>query len=218
MKRFYGVGVGPGDPELITVKGIKTIERSDYVFVPRSRGESTARAIAEEYLGNKSVVELDFPMGENNGERYRSGAEVIAKMVGDGKVACFLTLGDPMTYSTYIYLMEELKSYDFEIETIPGITSFGASASKLGLPITVRGESFYLCDGEIDMEVLSKVDSLAILKTSRYKQENIDKLEQEGFDYSYVKRCSRDDEKVITNREEILEDSDYMSLIIGRRR
>lgn len=217
MRRFYGVGVGPGDPELMTVKGIKTIERSDYVFVPRSRGESTARVIAGQYLEGKTIVELDFPMGEDNGDRYRDGAETIDKTVGDGDTACFLTLGDPMTYSTYIYLMEELKSYDFEIETIPGITSFGAGASRIGLPITVRGESFYLCDGEIDMEVLGKVDSVAILKTSRYKQENIEKLEQEGFNYSYLKRCSRDDEKVIIDREEILEDRDYMSLIIGRR-
>lgn len=217
MRKFYGVGIGPGDPELITLKAIRVIESSDYVFVPASRGESTAKGIALQYLEGKKVVELDFPMGKDNADRYKSSAREIDQILKDGQVGSFLTLGDPMTYSTYIYLMGELGAYDFEVETIPGITSFNAAASKLLEPLTVRGDSFYLCDGEVDTEVLKRVDSIAILKTNKYKKENLEKLEKEGFEYRYVRRCTRADEEIIFDRDKIIADSDYMSLIIGRR-
>ena len=123
-----------------------------------------------------------------------------------------------MTYSTYLYLMLEVKHYDIEIETIPGISSFAASTSKLNLPLTLKDESFYLCDGDIDIEVLKRVNSICILKVNKKKKEIIEKLENENFSYVYVKRVTRADEKILYDKEEILSDDDYMSLIIGRKK
>lgn len=218
MRKFYGVGVGPGDSELITLKALNTIKRCDYVFTPKSKGISTARDIASEYLKDKQVIELEFPMGEDNSDRYREAAKQIDETLKPGETCVFLTLGDPMTYSTYLYLMLEVKNTDIEIETIPGITSFGASTSRLNLPLTLKGESFYLCDGKLDVEILKKVDSVCILKVNKIKEEVIEKLEAHHFSYTYVKRVTRKDEKLIYDKEEILKDNDYMSLIFGRKK
>ncbi|AFS79469.1 cobalt-precorrin-2 C(20)-methyltransferase CbiL [Gottschalkia acidurici 9a] len=217
MKKLYGVGVGPGDSELITIKGLNAIKESDYIFIPKSKGESTAGIIAKEYTEGKNIIELEFPMGEDNSDRYKNAAKIINDTLKEGQTSSFLTLGDPMTYSTYIYLMLELKEYNINIETIPGITSFGASTSALNLPLTLKGESFYLCDGKIDYEVLKKVDSICILKVNRNKEDIISKLERENFKYVYIKRCTRADETILYDKEEILKDNDYMSLIFGRR-
>ena len=217
MRVFYGVGVGPGDSELITLKAINTIKKSDYVFIPKSKGISTARTIAEEYITDKEIIELEFPMGEDNSERYKEAAKVIEDTLKDGETCVFLTLGDPMTYSTYLYLMLRVKEYDIEIETIPGITSFAAATSRLNIPLTLKGDSFYLCDGKLDMDILKKADSVCILKVNKIKEEIIEKLESEHFDYVYVKRVTREDEQILYDKEEILKDNDYMSLIFGRR-
>lgn len=218
MRKFYGVGVGPGDSELITLKALNTIKKCDYVFIPKSKGISTARSIAKEYIVDKEIIELEFPMGEDNGERYKDAARIIDVTLKLGQTCVFLTLGDPMTYSTYLYLMLEVKHYDIEIETIPGISSFAASTSKLNLPLTLKDESFYLCDGDIDIEVLKRVNSICILKVNKKKKEIIEKLENENFSYVYVKRVTRADEKILYDKEEILSDDDYMSLIIGRKK
>lgn len=217
MKKLYGIGVGPGDSELITLKGINAIKQSDYIFIPKSKGESTAGLIADEYTEGKNIIELEFPMGEDNSDRYKKAAKIIDETLKDGQVASFLTLGDPMTYSTYIYLILELSEYNIDISTIPGITSFAASTSILNTPLTLKGESFYLCDGDIDIEVLKRIDSICILKVNKNKEDIISKLECENFKYVYVKRCTRSDEKIIYDKEEILKDNDYMSLIFGRR-
>lgn len=218
MRRFYGIGVGPGDPELITLKAINTIKKCDYVFIPKNKNMSTARNIATEYIRDKKIIELEFPMGEDNSKRYEENAKVIYDKLKLGQTAVFLTLGDPMTYSTYIYLMSEMQRYDISIETIPGITSFAAATSKINLPLTLKDESFYLCDGNLDTEILRKVETVCILKVNKKKKEIMEILENENFEYHYVKRVTRDDEKILQDKEEILKDDDYMSLIIGRKK
>lgn len=217
MKKLIGIGIGPGDPELITLKAYNLIKSCDYVFIPESKGGSLAGKITGEYIKDKKVIELSFPMGEDNQERYVIAANIIDETLMDNETGVFLTLGDPMTYSTYAYLMKELMKLKVHIETIPGITSYNAAAALLGLPITLRDESFYLFDGNIDEEVLKKVHTVCILKVSKNKVEIIDKLERSGFDYIYVKRCTQEDQAVIYNKEEMLADKDYMSLIFARR-
>jgi precorrin-2/cobalt-factor-2 C20-methyltransferase len=217
MKKLYGIGIGPGDKELITLKAYNLIKNCDYVFIPESKGDSLAGKIAKEYIADKKVIELSFPMGEDNQERYMLGANIINETLKDNEIGVFLTLGDPMTYSTYAYLMKELMELKVQTETIPGITSYNAAAALLGLPITLRDESFYLADGNVDEDVLKKIDTICILKVSKNKAEIIDKLERNGFDYVYVKRCTQADQAVIYNKEEMLADKDYMSLIFARR-
>ncbi|HWR62355.1 MAG TPA: precorrin-2 C(20)-methyltransferase [Clostridia bacterium] len=216
MRMVYGIGIGPGDRELITLKGYRIIRTCDYVFVPESRGESLAAAISREYIKDKELIELSFPMKEDNRQRYRSAAMKIDELLKEEGTGVFLTLGDPMTYSTWSYLMKELAGLEIETETIPGITSFNAAASVLGLPVALRDESFYLADGDVDEEILKRSDSVCILKVSKNKESIISKLERQDFEFTYVKRCTQQAQKVIRDRREMLEDEDYMSLIFAR--
>jgi len=216
MKTVYGIGIGPGDRELITLKGYRVIRTCDYVFVPESRGESLAATISREYIKDKELIELSFPMKEDNRQRYRSAAAKINEILKEEETGVFLTLGDPMTYSTWSYLMKELEKLKIETETIPGITSFNAAASVLGLPVALRDEGFYLADGDVEEEILKRVDSVCILKVSKNKESIINKLENHGFEFTYVKRCTQQAQKVIWDRQEMLADEDYMSLIFAR--
>jgi len=139
MKRgtLYGIGVGPGDPELITVKGANILSRCRHVFVPKARdaSDSLALAIAKRYLGSSSEVhELVFPMTSEREElsrRWGESAREIITVLENGVDACFLTLGDPLLYSTYIYLLREVRDRvpDIDVVTVPGVTAFSAAAA-----------------------------------------------------------------------------------------
>jgi precorrin-2/cobalt-factor-2 C20-methyltransferase len=127
---LYGIGVGPGDPELITVKGAAILARCRRIFVPRARSaaESLALDIAERYVdGAAEITELLFPMTADKEElslRWGEAAEAVAAALRTGEDACFLTLGDPLLYSTYIYLLREIRARmpDATVVTVPGIT------------------------------------------------------------------------------------------------
>ena len=216
MKMLFGIGIGPGDKELITLKAYRLIRTCDCVFIPESKGESLASIISHEYIKDKKVIELSFPMKEDNQLRYRQAAQKINEVLKEDETGVFLTLGDPMTYSTYAYLMKELADVGVKTETIPGITSFNAAASVLGLPIALRDESFYLADGDIDEEILKRIDTVCVLKVIKNKESIIEKLERYDFEFAYVKRCTQQAQKIICDRQEMLEDKDYMSLIFAR--
>ncbi len=174
--------------------------------------------ISQEYIKDKKLIELSFPMKEDNRRRYKTAALKIDEILKEEETGVFLTLGDPMTYSTYSYLMKELEHLNVSTETVPGITSYNAAASVLGLPVTLRDEGFYLADGDIDEEILKRAASVCILKVNKNKKSIISKLEKHGFDFTYVKRCTQQAQKVINDRQEMLEDEDYMSLIFARAR
>jgi len=145
MKRgtLYGIGVGPGDPELITVKGANILSRCRHVFVPKARtaSDSLALSIAKRYLGSSSEVhELVFPMTSEREElsrRWGESAREIITILENGVDACFLTLGDPLLYSTYIYLLREIRARapDIDVVTVPGVTAFSAAAALSEFPI-----------------------------------------------------------------------------------
>lgn len=217
MKKVYGIGVGPGDRELITLKGYNLIKGCGIVFLPENRGESLAGCIAGDYIREKKVIKIEFPMGDDNRSRYIRAAELMEQEIRDGQYGVFLTLGDPMVYSTFLYLMMELEKRGVAVESVPGITSFCACASRVKVPVALKGERFYLCDGNIDDLMLESCDTVCILKTVKDKEAILDKLEAHGFDYVYIKRCTQQDEKLLYTREDIILDKDYMSMIIGRR-
>lgn len=218
MKKIDGIGVGPGNGEYITVKGYNLIKQADVVFISKSSTESFAGNIAKDYLEGKKVIELDFPMDGSGRGKYVRAAGVIDNELKDGEHGVFLTLGDPMVYSTFCYLMEELTKLGVLVEAIPGVTSFCAAANRVKMPIALKGESFYLCDGNIDEKVLRSADTVCILKTYKNKENILTILERHRFEYVYVKRCTREDEQVLSERDAIIKDTDYMSLIIGRRK
>lgn len=218
MKKLYGVGTGPGDAENLTLKAVKVINQADVIFAPNNKGRNMALDTVQAFIQDKKVVLIDFPMGQVEKEDYKCAAKTIEEEILEDGSGVFLTIGDPMVYSTFIYITKEIEKMGVEVEVVPGITSFTAGAAASKIPLTVKGDRFLLCDEVVDEDVLKYCDSICILKTLKDKEDILNILEKNNFSYSYIKRCTLPEELVLTDREEILEDRDYISFIIGRRK
>lgn len=217
MKKLYGIGTGPGDKDLLTLKAVKAIENSSVIFAPNNKGKNMALDTAEDFIVDKEIILIDFPMGDVRKEDYIKAAETIMDKIPKNGKGAFLTIGDPMIYSTFIYIMEELDKNEIETEIINGIPSFLAAAGSMKIPLTLKGDSFMLCD-ELDESKFKNNDSIAILKTLRNKENILKILEKNNFKYKYIKKVSFKDEEIIETKEKILNDNNYMSLILARRK
>jgi len=151
---FYGIGVGPGDPELLTVKAERLLEKIDVVFTAASSKNdySVAFEIAKVYIPNTTEVKrLSFQMTSHAArmQAIRENARKVLQVLRKGENAVFLTLGDPMTYSTFTYIAKALKELepDITIRSIPGITSYQAAASRLLVPLAEGEESLLVVSG-----------------------------------------------------------------------
>lgn len=227
MAKFYGIGTGPGDSSLVTVKAVNTLKNLDILYTPESKrgGESLALSIVDEYLPESlEIKSRHFPMNFNGTEKIQVWNSVSGEIVEDvkkGKNVGFVTLGDPMIYSTYVYVMERLMEH-IEVETIPGISSFSNIASNQNFPLVMDTDPLIVipCTMEEDKidEALEKYDCLVLMKV--YKKINIviDKLKKyDLIDHAIlVSNSSQDKEEVFTNLrdEHIDEKISYFSTIL----
>jgi len=149
--KLYGIGTGPGDPELLTLKAISTIQKCQIIAVPKtSHSERTAFSIIEEYLDGKELLDCRFAMDKDISKREEARQIVASRIIeclDCGKDVGFITLGDPTTYSTYMYVHKIVANKGYNAEIIPGITSYTAAASELGIA---------LCEGN---EILTLIPS-----------------------------------------------------------
>jgi precorrin-2/cobalt-factor-2 C20-methyltransferase len=142
---LYGIGIGPGDPELITLKGSRILARCKHVFVPKAPAgdESLALSIATQHIPETChVTVIEFPMTrdkEDLRKKWESSTKPIAALLRAGEDVCYLTLGDTLMYSTYIYMLKGLRTHlpEAEIVTIPGVTAFSAAAALAGFSVGV---------------------------------------------------------------------------------
>jgi len=153
----YSVGLGPGDPELITVKAKRILEESDTVVVPQSdqTGRSVAREIVLRYIREEKIMMYYFPMNNDREElrrRYTDLANRIKEMLESGKKVCYVTMGDPTIYSTSNYLTERLLSLGVQVKHIPGISSINAASTMLSLPLCIKGENFGVYEMPSDVQ------------------------------------------------------------------
>jgi precorrin-2/cobalt-factor-2 C20-methyltransferase len=228
---FYGVGVGPGDPELLTLKAIHTIQQADVVIAPKTekKENSVALTIATPYLkAGARVVKLVFPMVSNTEQltdAWLDNKNIILDLLQQGKKVVFLTLGDPMFYSTYIYVFRLLKDAGYPIETLPGITAFCAIGSKLGYPIVEGDDVLNVIPATMGDEKLEQVfasaDNIVLMKVYKNFPQLLEKLKRHGFAKQAVmiSRCGLDDEQVVYNLSDLAPDHklNYLSTIIARR-
>lgn len=235
MTEFYGIGVGPGDPELITLKALNRLKAADIIIAPKARikGESVARDIVEKVLDvEKEFIELEFPMTKDREElakRYRSAAELITGKIAEGKSIAYLTIGDPLLYSTYIYLLNALKDAapDLEVETIPGIAAYSATASRFGYSLAERDERVCICPvpktmGEL-REVIEQNDTIVIMKVAKKLPDVLALLEEMGLikDTILGSRTGLEGEKMINGADgpfDVTEKEGYLSTLIVRNR
>jgi precorrin-2/cobalt-factor-2 C20-methyltransferase len=226
MKRgkFFGIGVGPGDTELLTIKAAKLLKKINVICSPRSAESkrSLALSIIQPILdGRNDVYEiLDplFPMIEDKlalNTYWDQAAEIIAEKLVKGKDVGFITLGDPTVYSTFSYVAKRLKDLDFEIEVIPGITSFTGCAAAAGISLAEKDEIVVIVPKVDDRlsRILEYGDTFIIMKTSRHSEilEEIISKDKRDKSIISVQNCSMDDENIF---EGFSKDKKYLSTTI----
>lgn len=228
---LYGIGVGPGDPELLTLKAVRTLGEVDVIFAAASTKNdySTAFSIAEPHLKEGVRVEhLGFPMTKDQDElekAWKLNAEVVAAVLDRGENAAFLTLGDPLTYSTYGYLQRTLLAIDntIKLQAIPGITSFHAAASKIGLVLTESKESLLITSGVADAEKLEAqldvADNAVILKAYKNFEEIRETLERLRLSDKtvLVSRVGMDGESILMDIKDAPKTPHYFSLALVKK-
>lgn len=230
MAKVIGIGVGPGDPELITVKAINSIKKCEVIVVPVSKGgkNSVAYEIAKEYIHEGCVVlEQLFPMTHDKKElevNWDDNAKEISEHVKEGRNVGFLTLGDPSFYSTYMYLVPRLQAYDIEIETVPGVTSFSAVAASENLKIGEWEEPVGIVplkeDGKTLIDALDTFNNIVVMKPSHNMDFIYETLKDRNLDKNFVliSKCSTKDHTVIKDIEKLKEGRiPYLSTMIIKK-
>ena len=231
---LYGVGVGPGDPELMTIKAAKTIRENHVIALPGEvASETTAYKIAVQSvpeLGEKKLLSLHMPMTHDKAEQARNhdaAAEVIAEYLRQGENVVFLTLGDPTVYSTFAYVQKRVEDKGFETRIISGVPSFCAAAARAGIS---------LCEWQQQLHVIpaahhkrkdsptaeggdfSQPGTYVLMKAGSKLGEVKKELVKSGKTMMMVENCGMPDEKVYIREEEIPEQAGYFTLVIAKEK
>lgn len=225
---LFGVGVGPGDPDLLTMKAIKTIKAADVVIAPMTEKNNTSLAlsITREYIPEQTtVLHQIFPMIHDKDAlqaAWKKNKDEIEALLARGKKVVFLTLGDPMIYSTYIYIFKLFKDGPYEIITIPGIPSFCDVAAKMGIPIVEGNKPFTVIPATAlpkYNELLQKSDNLVIMKVYRNYKDIIKTISSTGHIHNsaMISNCGLENEKIYSDLSNLGDEKiDYLSTIIAK--
>ncbi|MCR4709566.1 MAG: precorrin-2 C(20)-methyltransferase [Clostridiales bacterium] len=222
--KVFCIGVGPGDPELMTLKAVRLIKEKDIILLPgKEPKETVAYRIAVQSvpeLKDKELVAIDMPMTKDQEvlkEAHRKGAELIESYLDQGRDACFLTIGDPTIYCTFTYLQTILNEDGYETEFINGITSFCAAAARLNIPIAEWEEPIHILPAAHNLgNELEYEGNYVIMKTGSHMGEVKEMIRNSGREARMVMNCGMKDERVYSSTDEIPDDSGYFSLIIAK--
>jgi len=223
---LWGVGVGPGDPELITVKALRTMRESDVILVPgRSVPQSTAYRIAAAAcpeIGHKQQLALEMPMTMDHDERdacHEEAADRICGLLEEGKMAAFLTLGDPSLYSTYLYVQEKVLERGYRAGFVSGVPSFCAAAARLNIGLTEDAEQLHILPASYDTEPFLRLPGTRILmKAGKNMKELRTRLKGLPDEVYLAENCGMAGEALYTSAEDIPDDTGYFSLVIVKNR
>lgn len=175
MTCFWGIGIGPGDSELLTLKAVRIIKSLQVLYVPKAHNDnfSFAEKIAAPYFSDNLIIKRrHFPMVNNFSDKQNSWNTIAAEIIDDvhlNQEVGFLTLGDPSVYSTYSYIANLLKK-KITVKTVAGISSFSEIAAKLSMPLVLDKEFLEIIPGNADLIKLKQAvdfnDNLIIMKIS----------------------------------------------------
>jgi precorrin-2/cobalt-factor-2 C20-methyltransferase len=225
------VGVGPGDPELITVKAVRVIKAADIVFTAASSKNSYSLAveIAAPYISKTAKIRtLGFPMTKDEAQvetAWTANAKEIARALNQGLTVVFLTLGDPVTYSTFGYILKTMKKVMplADIETIPGITSFHAASARLNRILVEGEESLLVTSGAFggsQIRQIHQVENIAIVKAYKNIKDVNAALKEAGMHEKGVaiSHCGRKKEEIFDNLDDLeTRAPDYWTLILASK-
>ncbi|RLB28196.1 MAG: precorrin-2 C(20)-methyltransferase [Deltaproteobacteria bacterium] len=230
---LYAIGVGPGDPELISLKAVRILKQVAVVYAASSTKNtySLAEKIVSPYLKEGvRVVRLNFPMTRDKkklSQAWENNTRQIVNSLKDGNDAAFITLGDPMTYSTFGYIMRAIKQGypEIAVSIIPGITSYQAGAAAAGRVLAEAEESFAVISGALGAkklkEVIAHADSVVMLKVYRNFREILDTLShlELGASSVLISQCGLEGEKISRDLQEHNGSiPPYLSLLLIKKR
>ena len=239
MPGLIGIGVGPGDPDLLTVKAVKAIQNADIIMCPASKEDrpSIALSVVSSIIDksqNQEIIKLIFPMTKDKDileNTWKKNSKIMAEKVLSGKNVVYLTVGDPFLYSTWIYMHKDLKENypNMKINVIPGIVSIFTFASKVGVSIAEGAEKVAIIPSCYDLssvkEIARNSESMIFLKDGRYFDQVIHVLKESGFPDNSIFAIGQDlgTEKEIVRKLTLGEVNDktlttkYFSILVVKR-
>lgn len=229
---LYGLGVGPGDPELITVKAFRRLKESPVIAYPKKQrgSKSYAHKIIDVYFqpDEKEMLGLVFPMTKDPeilDRKWSETVELVWEKVQEGKDVAFVTEGDPLLYSTFIHMMRLMQEQHPEvpIEVVPGISSFNGAASRLGIALADGDDHIAIVPARDDYETMKKViqenDCVIFIKVAKV----IDVMLHVLRDLDLLHNASvvtkvTSDEEIIWNAAELDgAELEYLTLMVVRK-
>ena len=215
--KLYGVGVGPGDSELLTLKAKRILNEVDVIFCPEKEAGSGSFAfeIIERHLENPDVeiVNLVYPMHYGKDELHKAwqhNGEAITERLKGNESGAFIVLGDTTVYSTFMYTLPYIDEKQVELELVPGITSFSAIASQLKIPLVAWEENLVIApvrkkeSAELEA-VIKNNDNIVLMKVSNDPKQIIKMLKNEKLENSFffVSKAGTEEEVVITSIDDL---------------
>ena len=232
MGKLYGIGVGPGDPELLTLKAYRILKEADIIFCPEKEAGAGSFAfdIIKDLLKDTKarIVNLVYPMHYHGGKLRRmweDNAGRIAGMLKEDRTGAFITLGDPAVYSTFMYTLPYIERAGVEVEVVPGITSFCAVADSMKMPLVAWDEDLVGApvrknSGEELGKVLREHDNVVLMKPSSDQEALIQAIRENHLEDNFVliTKSGTGEERLVTDFEELKQyDIPYLSTIIIKR-
>ena len=218
---LYGIGVGPGDPELLTLKAARLLKECDAVAVPdKGRGEKTALNIVSQHVKGKELMFCPTPMIRDLKkleECYAKIADDICELLEKRKTVCFITLGDPTVYSTYIYIHKKVLAKGFDAELVPGVPSFCAVAARLNIPLCERSERLLIVPASHDpTDCMDVKANKVFMKAGKGLGELCELLDSRGQlgQAAMVENCGMEGERVWPSIKDADISSGYFSVVI----
>jgi len=237
--KLHIIGVGPGDPELLTLKGLRILQESAVYFVPKAKedGSSTALDIIKQVvsLENKEIVETYFPMLKVRmaeepppklKEAWQQAANGVIAHLRQGKDVVFPTLGDPAIYSTGLYLCRTLSDMapDLQIDIVPGVSSIGACAAETGMPLCLGNDMLAVIPATFDdsrlRDVLASFDSVVLMKVHRVMSRIVPLLKELGLleRATLIEKLGHPSQRIFQDITEAVDlDLHYFATIIIRK-
>ena len=220
--RLYGVGVGPGDPKLMTLLAVETIEKCPVIAVPAGgKGKAVSYKIAAgavKDIDKKESIDITTPMTKDQevlARSYEKAAGCIIDKLEQGQDVAYLTLGDPTVYSTYIYIHRIVEERGYEAEIISGITSFCAAAASLGDSLCDRAEQLHIIPSSYDIRsALDLPGNKVLMKAASSLGEVKSVIKSKDLELTGVANCGMEDEVIYRSVEDLPEKGSYYTLLI----
>lgn len=219
---LYGVGVGPGDPELMTLKAVRILRECPVIAIPHEKKEKCVayqiarKAVPE--IEEKECLCLPMPMTKDREaleESHSRAARQTADCLAQGKDVALITLGDATVYSTCLYIHDRVKKMGFETGIVSGVPAFCAAAARLDAPLVSGAQELHVIPASYQIgEALSLPGVKVLMKAGRKMGKVKELLREKGLDVQMVENCGMENERIYETPEEIPEDAGYYSLLI----